>query len=155
VDRDDERLVVASDQARAGSAGSGALTGGGASAGRQRVDDAADVLDAADLLAQPRDLAPHRRARDVEPAAVGVAHDEEERGVRVVAERFAQGLGRLLALGRTVGEAGRLEVLVDVVAERDRQDGEGADEGEHELGPSPCEIRDPREHRRDCTRVSS
>ena len=71
---------------------------------------------------EPGDLAPHRRAarRSSRPPSA-VAHDEDDARVRVVAERLAQQLGRALALRGAVGEAGRLEVVLDVVPDARRR----------------------------------
>ena len=64
-------------------------------------------------------------------------------GVGVVAERIAEGARGHLALGGAVGESRRLQVVLDVVAEGDRQQGEGADQGQDELRPGPGEVGDP------------
>ena len=50
---------------------------------------------------------------------------------------------RPLALGGGVGEAGRLEVVLDVVAEGDREQGEEADDRQDELRVLPGEVGDP------------
>ena len=74
VDEEDERAAVGGDQLGAGAAVV------------ERVDDVADVFDPGDLAAEPVDLAPHRRAAQVERAAAGGADDEDDPRVRVVAE---------------------------------------------------------------------
>ena len=112
----------------------------------ERVDDVADVLDPASPAAEPVDLAPHRRAAQVERAAAGGADDEHDPRVRVVAERVGEQALGLLALRGGVGEAGRLEVVLDVFADRDREDGEGADRREDELRVLPGEVGDAGEH---------
>src|SRR5262249_10367536 len=93
------------------------------------------------------DVAAHDWAGEVEPAAAGGADDEHDRRVGVVAEAIAQRPRRHLALGAGVRESRRLQVMLDVVAYGDRQQGEGADHREDQLGVSPGEVRDPG-HRR-------
>ena len=116
----------------------------------------ADVFDPGDLAAEPVDLASHRRAAEVERAAAGGADDEDDPRVRVVAERVGEQALGLLALRGGVGEARRLEVVLDVFADRDREDGERADGPEDELRVLPGEVGDADEHSgRDRTRFQS
>ena len=130
VDGEDERAPVAGDQLGAGAAVA------------QRVDDVADVLDPGDLAAEPVDLAPHGGAREVEAPAARSADEQHDPGVRVVAERVAEQAVGLLALRGGVGEAGRLQVVLDVFAEGDRDEREGADRREDELRVLPGEVGD-------------
>ena len=130
----DERLAVALDQR------------GGRLAVAQRVEDVADEARVAQRGGDPVDLVADRRARHVEPAAARVAHEHDDPGAGVVAELAAQELRRALALGGGVGEAGRLEVVLDVVAECARARDEDADEREHELRLAPRQRCDPVEH---------
>ncbi len=78
-----------------------------------------------------------------ERPAAGGADDEDDRRVWVVAERLAEQAAALLALRGGVGEAGRLEVVLDVVAEGDGDEDEDADGGEDELRARPGEVGDP------------
>ena len=112
VGGDRQRLAVAGDQVGAGSPVA------------QRVDDAADVLDLGHFGAEPVDLAPHGGVAEVELAAVRASgrRGRSPGWGRSRASRAARRVACSLSEAR-VGEAGRLEVLLDVVADRDREAG--------------------------------
>ena len=126
---DDQRATVLGDQRR-----------GGRTLRLERVDDATDVAGARQLVAEPGDLSTQRRVAAVELGAVGVADDEHDPGVGVVAEFVVQQRRGSLALGGAVGEAGRLQAVLDVIPERARQDHEDAGQRQHEFGPAPGEV---------------
>src|SRR5436309_10017696 len=120
----------------------------------QGIDDPADVADLRHLGTELVDFPLQRGALQVQRSAARGMDDEDDARVRVVAERVAEQAAALLALRSGVGETGRLEVVLDVVAEGDRDQEKDADGGEDELGTGPGEVRDP-VHGRDCTRIQS
>jgi len=66
--------------------------------------------------------------------------------VDVVADRPAQQRRRALALRGAVGEPSGLQVLLDVVPERHRDDRKRPDDGKHKLRPPPGQIGNSLEH---------
>ena len=132
--RDDERAAVGFDQhARRLAVG-------------ERVDDVADVARVRQRATDAVDLPDDGKAPDVQLAPPGSAHEHDDPRARVVAELRAQGLRRPLALRGRVGEAGGLEVVLDVVAESTCAEHEHTDEREDELRLAPRQGRDAIEH---------
>src|SRR5918997_2544874 len=78
------------------------------------IHDESDVPGLGELAGDATDLAPDGGIPDVEPAAVTRSHEHDDSRVGLVAERVAEERRGLLALRRRVGEARRLEVVLDI-----------------------------------------
>ena len=93
--------------------------------------------------AEPVDLAAHGGAARSSGPPPGRADDEHDRRVGVVAERVATSVSVARSLSEAVSvKPAALQVLLDVFADRDREDDEGADRGEDELRVLPGQVGD-------------
>ena len=106
----------------------------------------ADVRRTAQLLGEPVDLRLHLGIVGVQRGIVGRSDEHDETGLGGEPEVLGQRLAGPLALRRRVGEAGRLQVVLDVVTEerRRRSEQEGGDQDLARVVPR--QAADPLEH---------